>query len=117
MVTRTIPEPTRVPFIGHLQHIDRDAPLQSMVRLARQHGPIYKLDILGRELTVISSQALVNEVCDEQRFDKKLSAPLENLRDLAGDALFTARTTEPNWAKAHRILMPAFGPLGLRKMF
>ena len=34
-----------------------------------------------------------------------------NIRDFAGDGLFTAKTEEPNWAKAHRLLMPAFGPI------
>ena len=41
-------------------------------------------------------------------FDKKVSGPLSNIRDIALDGLFTAKTTEPNWQKAHNILMPAF---------
>ncbi|MBC7658581.1 MAG: cytochrome P450 [Chitinophagaceae bacterium] len=39
------------------------------------------------------------------------------MRAFVGDALFTARTDEPNWGKAHRILMAAFGPASLREMF
>jgi hypothetical protein len=31
--------------------------------------------------------------------------------------LFTAHGHEPNWAIAHRILIPAFGPLSVRGMF
>jgi cytochrome P450 len=30
--------------------------------------------------------------------------------------LFTAHGDEANWALAHRILMPAFGPLSIRNM-
>ncbi len=59
----------------------------------------------------------MNEVCDETRFGKKLHRPLQFVRDFAGDGLFTANTDEPNWGRAHRLLMPAFGPLGVRGMF
>ena len=41
-----------------------------------------------------------------------MHGPLAIIRDFAGDGLFTAYNEEPNWAKAHRLLMPAFGPLG-----
>jgi len=46
-----------------------------------------------------------------------VQGPLRNVRDFAGDGLFTADTDEPNWGAAHRILMPAFGPAALRDMF
>lgn len=113
----SIPQPKSAPFLGHLGQLDPTAPVQSLMRVARQCGPIFQLEILKRRLIFVSSQALVHEVCDESRFDKCVHAALEHIRDFAGDGLFTARTEEPNWGKAHRILMPAFGPLGLRKMF
>jgi cytochrome P450/NADPH-cytochrome P450 reductase len=31
--------------------------------------------------------------------------------------LFTAHQHEQNWAIAHRILIPSFGPLSIRSMF
>lgn len=112
-----IPQPDPRLLLANLPDLDSEAPVQGLMNLARQHGPIYKLDVLGRTLVIVSSQALVNEVCDESRFQKRLHAPLVHVRDLAGDGLFTARNDEPNWAKAHRLLMPAFGPLGIRSMF
>ena len=39
------------------------------------------------------------------------------VRNGIGDGLFTAHNFEENWALAHRILMPAFGPLPIRDMF
>ena len=45
---------------------------------------------------------------DERRFRKVISGGLYFVRALAGDGLFTARSDEENWGKAHRILMPAF---------
>lgn len=51
------------------------------------------------------------------RFAKRVHVPLREIRAFAGDGLFTAYNDEPNWALAHTILMPAFGPLGVRAMF
>ena len=115
--TTPIPRPKGDPLIGNLRSIDGDAPVQGLMRQARIMGPIYQLEFFGKLLTMVSSQELVNELCDETRFDKRVHATLKNIRDFAGDGLFTARTEEPNWGPAHRILMPAFGPLGMRGMF
>ncbi|OUM02409.1 bifunctional cytochrome P450/NADPH--P450 reductase [Variovorax sp. JS1663] len=118
-MTRTvpIPQPKGDPFIGNLRSVDGEAPIQGFMRLAQTYGPIFQLDFFGHPLIVVSSQELVNEVCDEKRFDKRVAGALKNIRDFAGDGLFTARTDEPNWAVAHRLLMPAFGPIGIRGMF
>lgn len=112
-----IPQPRGLPVIGSLGLIDKSAPVQSMIRMAGTHGPIYRLAGLGQSLLLLSSQELVSEVCDQARFSKKIHRPLEMLRDLGGDGLFTADNDEPNWGKAHRLLMPAFGPIGVRAMF
>jgi cytochrome P450/NADPH-cytochrome P450 reductase len=41
---------------------------------------------------------------------------LVQVRNFAGDGLFTAYNDEKNWAIAHRVLVPAFGPLAIKKM-
>jgi cytochrome P450 / NADPH-cytochrome P450 reductase len=112
----TIPQPRPLPVLGNLPDIDIKAPVQSLMRLAEVHGPIYRLIVGGPAITVLGSQELVNEVCDESRFSKKVHRPLEVIRDFAGDGLITAYNDEPNWSKAHRLLMPAFGPIGIRSM-
>lgn len=115
--TEPIPQPKGDPLIGNVRAVDGDAPIQSFMRLARIHGPIFQLDFFGNAVIVVSSQELVDELCDEARFDKRVAGALKNIRDFAGDGLFTAKTEEPNWAVAHRMLMPAFGPIGMRGMF
>lgn len=112
-----IPRPKGLPLIGNLTEIDPEAPVQSVIRMAEVNGPLFRLEILGNSLVIVGSQALTNELCDETRFQKALHRPLEEARTVAGDGLFTAYDEEPNWGKAHRLLMPAFGPLGLRSMF
>ncbi|MFO1079545.1 MAG: cytochrome P450 [Reyranellaceae bacterium] len=113
----TIPQPPLKPLVGNLGELDSAAPIQSFMALARTYGPFYKLRILDHDVHVASSQELVDELCDETRFEKRIGGALQEVRAFSGDGLFTARGDEPNWGKAHRILMPAFGPIGVRGMF
>ncbi|GAA0943035.1 bifunctional cytochrome P450/NADPH--P450 reductase [Actinocorallia libanotica] len=112
-----IPQPKPLPVLGNLPDLDAEKGVFGLVELAERYGPIYRLELLGEDMVVIGSQELVDELCDESRFDKKLHRALRNVRGFAGDGLFTAETWEPNWGRAHRILMPAFGPAALRGMF
>lgn len=104
-----IPQPPAWPVIGNLLEIDRHAPVQSFMRLARKHGPIFWMHLPGRRILALSGPDLVAEACDESRFDKVISTPLRRVRAFTGDGLFTAWTSEPNWQKAHNILLPNFG--------
>jgi cytochrome P450 / NADPH-cytochrome P450 reductase len=115
--TMPIPEPRGLPLIGNVADISRDTPVQSMMALARLHGPIFRIRLFNRSMILVSSQELVAELCDEKRFEKGFHPALAQMRALGGDGLFTAYTDEPDWGKAHRLLMPAFGPLGVRGMF
>jgi cytochrome P450/NADPH-cytochrome P450 reductase len=112
-----IPQPKVYPIIKNVLELDTDAPVQSLMRLADTYGSIYKFQVGDQTSLVISDPDLVNEVCDESRFDKKVHKPLEKIRDFGGDGLFTAYTEEENWGKAHRILVPAFGPGAIKTMF
>src|SRR5262245_36448611 len=104
-----IPSPPGRPFVGNLFDVDAHKPLQSIVELARIWGPIFQLNLPGRQQVIVSGLSLVDELCDERRFDKQVWAPLQAVRAFAGDGLFTASTDEPNWRKAHNILIPNFG--------
>lgn len=59
----------------------------------------------------------MNELCDEKRFTKIVAGPLKEVRNGIHDGLFTAHPGEHNWELAHRILIPAFGPLPIRGMY
>src|SRR5262245_57525454 len=104
-----IPNPPRKPLIGNLLSVSGSAPVQDLINLARENGPIYWLDMMGKPVVIVSGFSLVDELCDESRFDKSMRGALRRLRSFAGDGLFTAYTQEPNWAKAHNILLPTFG--------
>ncbi|HVP17846.1 MAG TPA: cytochrome P450, partial [Spirochaetia bacterium] len=57
------------------------------------------------------------EICSDKRFDKRVTGAVEKLRPLGGDGLFTAHTDEPNWKKAHNILVSAFSFQAMRNYF
>ena len=104
-----IPHPPMKPVVGNMLSIDSNAPVQNLVQLAKELGPIYWLDMMGTQLIVVSGHDLVDELCDEKRFDKSVRGSLRRVRAVGGDGLFTADTKNPNWSKAHNILLQPFG--------
>ena len=83
--------------------------------LGELHGPLFYADYSGFRKLYACSLELVEELCDESRFAKNLTQSLARVRPLAGDGLFTAYHGEPNWQKAHDVLMPGFSYAGLRE--
>ncbi|KAJ5153069.1 Bifunctional cytochrome NADPH reductase [Penicillium canariense] len=113
-----IPGPRGVPFLGNIYDIESEVPLNSIDLLADNYGEIFRLTTLGKARVFVSSHELVDEVCNEERFGKIVTQGLQEIRNGTHDGLFTANYPgEENWAIAHRILVPAFGPLMIRGMF
>ncbi|MFI9245360.1 cytochrome P450 [Streptomyces sp. NPDC053086] len=83
-------------------------PVQQVMELMRTHGPVLVRRLHGRDAMFVADADLVADLADEERFAKHVGPALENVREFAADGLFTAYNDEPNWAKAHDILMPAF---------
>jgi cytochrome P450/NADPH-cytochrome P450 reductase len=100
--------PDGVPVIDISATGPGDTPVLQLMELAREHGPVFVQRLHGRDSLFVSGVDLVTELADEQRFTKDVGPALVNVREFAGDGLFTAYNHEPNWAKAHDILMPAF---------
>lgn len=105
----SIPHPPKKPIVGNMLSIDSTSPVQHLARLSKELGPIFWLDMMGAPLVIVSGADLVDELSDEKRFDKAVRGALRRVRAIAGDGLFTADTKEPNWGKAHNILMQPFG--------
>lgn len=82
--------------------------------LGELYGPLFYADFDGERKLYACSANLVEELCDEQRFAKNLTQSLARVRPLAGDGLFTSFYGEPNWQKAHDVLLPGFSYAGLR---
>ncbi|KAF2264005.1 cytochrome P450 [Lojkania enalia] len=113
-----IPGPPGIPFVGNVTDINPENPIQSLCNLTDIYGPIWQFHLGGNQRIVIASQELMNEVSNEERFSKIVSAALKEVRNGAHDGLFTAYGPEENnWGIAHRVLLPVFGPLAIRNMF
>lgn len=120
-VPTEISGPRGLPLIGNALELQDEVPLRAIERIADIHGPIFKIHALGRETLIVSGFDLFDELCDETRFYKLLGGKLREA--MASDpsepqGLFTSLTEkEEDWGQAHRILMPAFGPLAVADMF
>jgi cytochrome P450/NADPH-cytochrome P450 reductase len=110
-----LPGPPGLPFIGNVRAIDFTQPIESLMSLAREYGPIFKLITPGGISVVVSGVDLVSEICDDTRFDKVITAGLSILAEGPIDAgLFTAHTDDPMWARAHGLLMAPFSMQAMR---
>jgi cytochrome P450/NADPH-cytochrome P450 reductase len=104
-----IPHPPKKPVVGNMLSLDPNAPVQHLTRLIKELGPIFWLDMMGAPLVIVGGHDLIDELSDEKRFDKAVRGSLRRVRAVGGDGLFTADTNEPNWSKAHNILLQPFG--------
>ena len=87
------------------------------MEIGRGFGGIFRIELGKSPGLIVTSVALATELADETRFRKVLNKALWEVRAIVGDGLFTAKTEEPNWAIAHRVLMPAFGQRAMRGYF
>ena len=114
-----IPHPPGHVFVGNLFDLDASHPVESLMDLARKYGPIYELEVLGSgSRVIVSSHELVDELCDESRFDKMLGPGLKAIAEGPADrGLFTSETSDPNWRKAHNVLLPGFSMDAMRRYY
>ena len=107
--TSSVPSPPGLPIVGHLHQIAKSGLVGHLLQVSREmREGIFKLKFGSRVGLFVTDADLVGELCDETRFRKMPGPGLRVVRRFAGDGLFTAFSEEPNWGKAHRILLPAF---------
>jgi cytochrome P450/NADPH-cytochrome P450 reductase len=69
MNVEPIPRPPSHMLVGNLFDVDAGHPIENLMELAHEYGPIFELDLPGgRSLTVVSSFDLVDELWDESHF-------------------------------------------------
>ncbi|WP_414834748.1 bifunctional cytochrome P450/NADPH--P450 reductase [Bacillus altitudinis] len=112
--TSIIPKPKTYGPLKNIPHIKKGELSQSFWRLADELGPIFQFEFSKATSIFVSNHELAKEVFDERRFDKFIGSSLNKVRTFSGDGLFTSWTEEPNWRKAHHILMPAFSQQAMK---
>lgn len=105
--TIPIPGPRALPIIGNALDVQGDVPIERIAALGGRYGTwhipvcmlsridrcigeIFSLWLGGRRTNFVSSHALLNEICDEKRFVKKVSGGLAQVRNGVHDGLFVS---------------------------
>ena len=113
-MTEPIPGPRGLPVLGNVLDVDTPTPSSGFVRMAESTGRSSRSTPGGSRL-IVSGPELVDEICDDARFDKKIGGGLAVLRAArSGTGLFTADTDDPLWARAHNMLMTPFSLQAMR---
>lgn len=80
-------------------------------------GPICKLRLGGEDKLFVTGYELANELCSRRDFVKFPAGAVAKLKDVMTEGMFTADHDDWFWGPAHRILVPALGPMAIKKMF
>lgn len=111
-----LPGPHGYPILGNLLDLDFHNPIEGLISLAREYGPIFKVRAPGQTRAFVSGADIVEELCDDSRFDKMLGPGLAAARKTAaGSGLFTSETSDPLWRRGHNILMAPFSQQAMRE--
>ena len=49
-----IPHPPKKPVVGNMLSLDANAPVQHLVRMTKELGPIFWLDMMGAPLVIVA---------------------------------------------------------------
>ncbi|MHC1562294.1 bifunctional cytochrome P450/NADPH--P450 reductase [Actinomycetospora sp. C-140] len=110
-----IPGPKPLPIIGNARDIDTTRLIQSVMELAEQYGPIFAIHTPSGASYVVSGLEMVQDLCDDARFDKLVGSGQREIRKTHQSAgLFTADTADPLWKSAHDILLPSFSTWAMK---
>lgn len=89
-----IPQPPTHFLAGNLPDIDPSSFADSLIHLAKLYGPIFKLRLGSRNQIVISDHEKIDSVCNDEQYEKTTLGNVNEVRNLLGDGLFTARSDE-----------------------
>jgi cytochrome P450/NADPH-cytochrome P450 reductase len=110
-----IPGPKGVPLLGNMFEIKQDTLIQDLMKLSREWGPIFKLTTPTGPRYIVSGLEMVDDLCDDARFDKLVGLSQREFRKTHKSAgLFTADTDDPLWKSAHDILLPSFSTWAMK---
>jgi cytochrome P450/NADPH-cytochrome P450 reductase len=60
-----IPHPPRKPITGNLHQLSGKPPIQTMLELSKDFGPLFELKLFNKKLVVVTGHELFKEICDE----------------------------------------------------
>ncbi|KAG0745359.1 hypothetical protein G6F57_000996 [Rhizopus arrhizus] len=114
-IQETIPGPMKLPFVGNLYDMVPNL-VEGWMRQFEKYGPVVEISLLGKILVGTNSPAVAEVFAKESEyFTKKITkSGLGEVKEFAGQGLFTTDTDEMDWQLAHKLLMPAFSPRAIK---
>jgi cytochrome P450/NADPH-cytochrome P450 reductase len=110
-----IPGPKGVPLLGNMLEIKQATMIQDLMKVGREWGPIFKMTTPRGPIYVVYGLEMVDDLCDDARFDKLVGLSQREFRKTHKSAgLFTADTDDPLWKSAHDILLPSFSTWAMK---
>ncbi|KAI7898001.1 cytochrome P450 [Cokeromyces recurvatus] len=111
---KTIPGPPRLPMIGNFYEMMPDLSA-GWARQFEKYGPLVSISILGADLVATNDPDITELLVKESEyFTKKITVVLQEIKQFAGNGLFTSDTDDNEWKLAHKLLMPAFSPRAIK---
>ena len=110
-----IPGPKGKPIVGNMFDVPPQRTIVTLMELTRKFGPMIRLRTPAGDRFATSGLAMIDDLCDDERFDKLVGDGQKAVRSFGRSAgLFTSDTDDPNWSKAHNILLPNFSQQAMR---
>src|SRR6478736_523939 len=115
LTVEDIPGPKGLPVVGNMFDVPANRTIQTMMEITREFGPMIRLRTPAGDRYIASGLAMIDDLCDDERFDKLVGDGQKAVRSFGRSAgLFTSDTDDPNWSKAHNILLPNFSQQAMR---
>ena len=95
--------------------VPAERTIQTAMELVREYGPMVRLQTPVGDRFIASGLDMIDDLCDDERFDKLVGDGQKAVRKFGtSNGLFTSDTDDPNWSKAHNILLPNFSTQAMR---
>ena len=115
LTVEDIPGPKGLPVVGNMFDVPAERTIVTLMGLVGEYGPMIRLRTPAGDRFVASGLAMIDDLCDDERFDKLVGDGQKAVRSFGRSAgLFTSDTDDPNWSKAHNILLPNFSQQAMR---
>ena len=110
-----IPGPTGKPLVGNMFDVPAERSIQTLMQFVREYGPMIRFRTPIGDRFIASGLPMIDDLCDDERFDKLVGDGQKAVRAFGrSSGLFTSDTDDPNWSKAHNILLPNFSTQAMR---
>jgi predicted RND superfamily exporter protein/cytochrome P450 len=118
LIGKSVPKPEKG-LLGHLPlmaHGEHGCLYDSMMKVRKDHGDIFQLDILNKPWVVVSDREMIQQILvkDRDNFPKTGDA-VDEMKSIGGD-LGILVTEGKQWLRQRQLVMPAFRPEQLKSM-